>query len=67
MTIPAPIEVHLIARERQRSVNRGSTCMAEIEIVRQSGFTGEIRLEMTAGQARLPPGNPRRAYHDRPA
>jgi hypothetical protein len=52
MTMPPPFEVKLIDRTRQRDVHRGSTCLAEMEIVRQPGFAGEIRLEMAATQAR---------------
>lgn len=52
MTMKPPFEVKLIDRTRQRDVHRGATCLAEIDIVRQEGFTGEVRLEMAAAQAR---------------
>lgn len=52
MTMPPPFEVRLIDRTRQRDVHRGATCLAEMDIVRQPGFTGEVRLEMAATQAR---------------
>ena len=52
VTMPPPFDILLIDRTRQREVNRGSTCLAEMDVVRKDGFTGEIKLEMAAEQAR---------------
>lgn len=52
MTMAAPIEVLVVDKERQRDVHRGTTYLAELELVRKDGFAGEIRLEMTAKQDR---------------
>ena len=52
MTMAAPIEVLVVDKERQRDVHRGTTYLAELELVRKDGFTGEIKLEMTAKQDR---------------
>ncbi|MEX0728674.1 MAG: hypothetical protein WD065_20545 [Planctomycetaceae bacterium] len=52
VTMKPPFEIKLIDRTRQREVHRGSTNLAEMEIVRKDGFAGEIHLEMAAAQAR---------------
>lgn len=52
MTMAAPIEVLVVDKERQRDVHRGTTYLAELELVRKDGFAGEIQLEMTAKQDR---------------
>ena len=52
ITMNAPVEVLVRDRERQRDVHRGSTYPAELEIVRKDGFSGEVRLVMTAQQDR---------------
>ena len=52
MTMPAPFDIQVIDRERQHDVHRGTTFLAELDIVRKEGFTGEIQLEMTAQQDR---------------
>ncbi|MEX2185391.1 MAG: hypothetical protein WD875_01295 [Pirellulales bacterium] len=56
ITMTPPFELRLVDHERQRAVNRGTTYRAEFEIVRQNGFTGEVRLEMAAQQARYRQG-----------
>lgn len=73
MTMAAPIEVLVVDKERQRDVHRGTTYLAELELVRKDGFAGEINLEMTAKQDRqrmgtrggiltVPPGQNRAWY-----
>ena len=73
MTMAAPIDVLVIDRERQRDVHRGTTYLAELEIVRKDGFTGEVTLVMTGQQDRnrqgmkgdttvVPPGESRAFY-----
>ena len=73
MTMPAPIEVLVVDKERQRDVHRGTTYLAELDLVRKDGFTGEINIEMTAKQDRqrmgtrgpiltVPPGENRAWY-----
>jgi hypothetical protein len=52
ITMTPPIDVLVIDRERQRDVPRGSTCLAELEIVRKDGFSGPVTLVMNAQQAR---------------
>lgn len=52
VTMTPPFDIRLIDRTRQREVHRGSTCLAEMEIVRKDGFAGEIQLEMASGQSR---------------
>ncbi|MGV3608194.1 MAG: PPC domain-containing protein [Planctomycetaceae bacterium] len=56
MTMAAPFEVQVVDRERQRDVHRGTTYLAELDIVRKPGFQGEIVLEMTAQQDRYRQG-----------
>ncbi len=73
MTMPAPFEIQVVDRERQRDVSRGTTYLAELDIVRKPGFQGEIMLEMTAQQDRyrqgtkgprvLVPANATKAYY----
>ncbi|MEY4188425.1 MAG: hypothetical protein RIT02_3459 [Planctomycetota bacterium] len=73
MTMTAPIDVLVIDRERQRDVHRGTTYLAELEIVRKAGFTGEVTLVMTGQQDRnrqgmlgettvIPPGETKAFY-----
>lgn len=73
VTMAPPIDVLVIDRERQRDVPRGSTCPAELEIVRKDGFTGPVTLVMSAQQARnrqgingtttiVPPGETRALF-----
>jgi hypothetical protein len=50
--MPAPIEVLVVDKERQRDVHRGTTYLAELDMERKDGFTGEIKIEMTAKQDR---------------
>lgn len=52
ITMSPPIEVLVVDRERQRDVPRGSTYLAELQIVRKDGFQGEVTLMMSAQQAR---------------
>ena len=52
MTMTAPFEIQVVDRERQHDMPRGTTFLAELDIVRNAGFTGEINLEMTAQQSR---------------
>lgn len=52
VTMKPPFEVQIVDRERQRDVHRGTTYLAEVEIVREAGFTGPVQLEMTAKQSR---------------
>ncbi len=52
ITMTPPIEVLVVDRERQRDVPRGSTYLAELQIVRKDGFEGEVTLMMSAQQAR---------------
>ncbi|MEZ5945117.1 MAG: PPC domain-containing protein [Planctomycetaceae bacterium] len=52
MTMSAPFEIKVVDRERQRDVPRGTTSLAELDIERKEGFTGEIMLEMDARQSR---------------
>ena len=56
VTMPAPFEIKVIDRERQRDVHRGTTYLAELEIVRQPGFTGDLQIAMTAQQDRTRKG-----------
>lgn len=52
ITMTPPIDVLVIDRERQRDVPRGSTCLAELDIVRKDGFSGPVTLVMNAQQSR---------------
>jgi hypothetical protein len=52
LTMNAPLEVRVVEREIQHDVHRGTTFPAELEIVRKNGFMGNIRVEMSAQQAR---------------
>lgn len=52
MTLPAPFDILVVDRERQRDVNRGTTYRAELDIVRKPGFTGPIQITMSAKQDR---------------
>jgi hypothetical protein len=50
MTMTPPIELKLVDGERQRDVPRGTTCRAEFDVVRKSGFAGDLRIEMASQQ-----------------
>lgn len=52
MTMPPPLDVLVVDRERQRDVHRGTTNRTELDIVRHSGFAGDVSIEMTAQQDR---------------
>ncbi|MBL8811952.1 MAG: hypothetical protein JNM43_17435 [Planctomycetaceae bacterium] len=52
ITMPPPIDVLVVDRERQRDVPRGSTYLAELQVVRKDGFAGEVTLMMSAQQSR---------------
>lgn len=53
LTMAAPFDVMVVDRERQHDVHRGTTFLAELDIVRKDGFNGDIQLEMTAKQDRV--------------
>ncbi|MBL8820173.1 MAG: hypothetical protein JNL58_29385 [Planctomyces sp.] len=52
MTLPAPFEIQVVDRERQRDVHRGTTYLAELDVVRKDGFNGEVQITMSAKQDR---------------
>ncbi len=56
MTMPAPLDVLVVDRERQRDVHRGTTYLAELELVRKDGFAGDVEIHMSAQQARYRQG-----------
>ena len=56
MTMPAPIDVLILDRDAQHDVPRGTTFLAEVEIVRKVPFTGPVRLETSANQQRYRAG-----------
>lgn len=62
MTMPAPFEVRIVDRDRQHEVSRGTTFLAEVEIVRKAPidgaaiFAGPVRLETSAHQQRYRAG-----------
>lgn len=73
VTMAAPFSIQVVDRERQRDVSRGTTFLAELDILRHDGFEGPIRLEMTARQDRtrmgvrggiitVPPGQTKAFY-----
>jgi hypothetical protein len=52
VTLEPPFEIKVVDRERQREVHRGTTYLAELEIVRKNGFAGPLAIAMTARQDR---------------
>ena len=56
LTMPAPFEVKVVDRERQHDVHRGTTFLADLQIVRSAGFTGPLELQMSAQQDRYRQG-----------
>lgn len=56
MTIAAPIDVLILDRDAQHDVPRGTTFLADVEIVRIAPFTGAVRLETSANQQRYRAG-----------
>ncbi len=52
VTLPAPFDLLVVDRERQRDVPRGSTGLAELEIRRHEGFNGPVTVIMSAKQSR---------------
>ena len=56
MTMSAPIDVLILDRDAQHDVPRGTTFLADVEIVRKAPFTGPVRLETSANQQRYRAG-----------
>lgn len=62
VTMTAPFDVLIVDRDRQHEVSRGTTFLADVEIVRKpitegaAPFDGPIRLESTANQQRYRAG-----------
>lgn len=52
LTMPAPFELNLIDRNRQRVVSRGTTYPAPFILNRNDGYTGLVRLVMASKQSR---------------
>ncbi|MBH55819.1 MAG: hypothetical protein CMJ82_01380 [Planctomycetaceae bacterium] len=52
LTMPAPFELNLIDRNRQRVVSRGTTYPAPFILNRNDGYTGIVRLVMASRQSR---------------
>ncbi len=52
ITMTPPFELFLLDKTRQRDTPRGSTCVAEMDVIRKEGYDGEILLEMAAQQSR---------------
>jgi hypothetical protein len=52
LTMPAPFELNLIDKNRQRVVSRGTTYPAPFILNRNEGYTGVVRLVMAAKQSR---------------
>jgi hypothetical protein len=62
MTLSAPFDVMIFDRDRQNEVNRGTTFLAQVDIVRKplkeggEPYDGTIRLETSANQQRYRAG-----------
>lgn len=52
LTMPAPFELNLIDRNRQRVVSRGTTYPAPFILNRNDGYSGIVRLVMASKQSR---------------
>ncbi|MBA63977.1 MAG: hypothetical protein CMJ76_16605 [Planctomycetaceae bacterium] len=52
LTMPAPFELNLIDKNRQRVVSRGTTYPAPFILNRNEGYTGKVRLVMASTQSR---------------
>ena len=52
LTMPAPFELNLIDRNRQRVVSRGTTYPAPFILNRNDGYNGIVRLVMASKQSR---------------
>ncbi len=53
ITMKAPFALQVVDRERQHDVHRGTTFLAELDVVRNNGFSGDLRIEMSAKQDRV--------------
>ena len=56
VTMPAPFEIKVVDRESQHDIHRGSTYLADLQIVRQPGFTGDLSIAMSGKQDRTRKG-----------
>lgn len=52
ITMPAPVTLSLVDKNRQRAVHRGTTYPAPFVIERAEGFDGDVVLQMAARQSR---------------
>lgn len=56
-TLPSPVKIEVVDRDRQRSVPRGSTQPVPIIVTRDEGYEGQVHILMGAGQSRRRQGS----------
>ncbi|MBT4693410.1 MAG: hypothetical protein HOB73_08710 [Planctomycetaceae bacterium] len=52
VTLKAPFKLHVVDKDRQRVVHRGTTYPAPLQVLRDAGYTGVVHLMMKSQQAR---------------
>lgn len=52
VTLKAPFKLHVVDKDRQRVVHRGTTYPAPLQVLRDSGYVGVVHLMMKSQQAR---------------
>ena len=52
VTMPAPFEIKVVDRQTLNEIPRGTTFLAPLEVVRNPGFTGDLKIAMNAQQDR---------------
>jgi hypothetical protein len=52
VTLKAPFKLHVVDKDRQRVVHRGTTYPAPLQVLRDDGYEGVVHLMMKSQQAR---------------
>ncbi|MGY8733583.1 MAG: hypothetical protein ACKVH8_24245 [Pirellulales bacterium] len=52
VTLKAPFKLHVVDKDRQRVVHRGTTYPAPLQVLRDDGYMGVVHLMMKSQQAR---------------
>jgi len=52
VTLKAPFKLHVVDKDRQRVVHRGTTYPAPLQVLRDDGYDGVVHLMMKSQQAR---------------
>ncbi|PHR94869.1 MAG: hypothetical protein COA78_31350 [Blastopirellula sp.] len=52
VTLKAPFKLHVVDKDRQRVVHRGTTYPAPLQVLRDDGYVGDVHIMMKSQQAR---------------